>query len=42
MLNHFLLVEWDNIFLQYIENTFKLCDILLKYEIILILIEYLL
>ena len=42
MLDHLILVEWDTIFSQHIENPLKLCDILLRCEISLILVEYLL
>ena len=42
MLEHMLLVEWDTIFFQHIEKPLKLCDILLKCEISLIIVEYLL
>ena len=41
MLDHLLLVEWDTIFPQNIENPLKLYDILLKCEISFILVEYL-
>ena len=41
MINHMLLVKWDAIFFQHIENTLKICDILLKCEISLIIVEYL-
>ena len=40
MLDHMLLIEWDTIFFQHIENPLKLCDILLKCESSLILVEY--
>ena len=42
MLDHLLLVEWNTIFLQHIEKILKFCDILLKCESSLILVEYLL
>ena len=42
MFDHLLLIEWDTIFFQHIENTLKLCEILLKCESSLILVEYLL
>ena len=42
MIYHMLLVEWDTIFPQNIEKPLNICDILLKCEISLILLEYLL
>ena len=42
MLDHMLILEWDIIFPQHIENGLKLCDILIKCESNLILVEYLL
>ena len=41
MLDHLLLVEWNTMFIQHIENTLKIYDILLKCEISLTLVEYL-
>ena len=40
MLDNLLLVQWDTIFPQNIKKTLKLCDILLKFEISLILVIY--
>ena len=42
MLDHLLLIEWYTILFQHIGNSLKLYEILLKYEISLILVEYLL
>ena len=42
MLYYLLLVEWDTIFFQHIEKPLNICDILLKFESSLILVEYLL
>ena len=42
MIDHLLLVEWDTISYQHIEKPLKICDILLKCESSLILVEYLL
>ena len=42
MLDHLLLVEWDTIFFEYIEKPFKLCEILIRCESSLILVEYIL
>ena len=42
MLDRMLLVEGGTIFFQHTENPLKLCEILIKYESSIILLEYLL
>ena len=42
MLEHMLLIDWNTIFFQHIENPLKLCEILLKCESSIVLVEYLL
>ena len=40
MLSHMIFIEWNTIFIQQIKYPFKFSDIIFKYKIIFILVEY--